>query len=74
MSEKRRSKFLNQTDQVSVQSKKPVRRSVIPMEMELLHSPKSSLVDDEASEDGNISSGNEYIDADKDLSEAFDND
>ena len=46
----------------------------MPMEMGPIHSPKSSLVDDEASDEGTISSGNEYIDANKDITEGIDDD
>ena len=78
-SEKRRSIFLDKLDQDPVQSKKSMRGSPeasagMLMEMGPIHSPRSSLADDEASDEGTISSGNKYIDADKDITEGIDDD
>ena len=53
----------------SIRGESPKASPGMPMEMGSIHSPKSSLADDEASDEGTISSGNEYIDADKDITE-----
>ena len=79
-SEKRRSNFLDGLDQDPVLSKKSIRgvspeaSPGMPMEMGSVYSHRSSLADDEASDEGTISSGNEYIDADKDITEGIDDD
>ena len=59
-----------------MQNKKKMREESpgMPMEMGPIHSPKSSLANNEASDEGTISSGNEYIDADKDITEGIDDD